>query len=118
MNLKALSPSLLLVLGLGCSRTQPTVPPCLSPAYDPSTEDMGPCLSPPMEEPTEPDDTPRDEPPVGPCLSPPGLEPAGGSEVSTGVAVAAPVVATRHEALARVLSRDVLPADVIARLRG
>lgn len=118
MNLKTLSPSLLLVLGLGCSRTQPTMHPCLSLPYEPSTDDPGPCLSPPVEEPTEPDDPPQDEPPVGPCLSPPAPEPAGGSEVSTGVAVAAPVVATRHEALARVLSRDVLPADVIARLRG
>lgn len=118
MNLKTLPPSVVLVLGLGCSRTQPTVHPCLSPPYDPSTEDMGPCLSPPMEDPTDPGEGPEDEPPVGPCLSPPAPGPDGVPDSSAGVTVAAPVVATRREALERVLSRDVLPADVAARLRG
>ena len=118
MNLKTLPPSVVLMLGLGCSRAQPTVHPCLSPPYDPSTEDMGPCLSPPMEDPTDPGEGPEDEPPVGPCLSPPAPGPDDAPDSSAGVTVAAPVIATRREALERVLSRGTLPADVAARLRG
>ncbi|MCX4247123.1 hypothetical protein [Paraliomyxa miuraensis] len=90
----------------------------MSPPYDPSTEDMGPCLSPPMEDPTDAGEDPEDEPPVGPCLSPPAPGPDDAPSASAGVTVAAPVVATRREALERVLSRHTLPADVAARLRG
>jgi hypothetical protein len=118
MNLKTLPPSVLVVLGLACSRTQPTVHPCLSQPYDPSTEDMGPCLSPPMEDPSDPGDDPEDDPPVGPCLSLPAPGPDDAHDSTAGVTVAAPVVASRREALERVLSRDLLPADVAARLRG
>jgi hypothetical protein len=79
MNLRKLPPSMLVVLGLSCTRTPPTVHPCLSQPYDPATEDVGPCLSPPddvtepdtTEDTTEPEPDDGTEPPVGPCLSPP-----------------------------------------------
>jgi hypothetical protein len=117
MDLKKLPPSLLVVLGLGCARTQPpTVGPCLSPPYDPSTQDAGPCLSPAQDTtPTDPDPDPDDADPdtdagdVPPCLSPP--MPQATTATSSATAT------SRREALDRVLARAALPADVAARLR-
>jgi hypothetical protein len=133
MDLKKLSPSLLILLGLACNRTPPTVGPCLSPPYDPSDGDVGPCLTP--EEPSDADTTggtepePGDEPdpPVGPCLEPP-VEPPVSPCLTVGLVAmsAAPPVepaaaraaGSRREALDRVLARATLPPDVAARLRG
>jgi hypothetical protein len=121
MDLKKLPPSLLVVLGLACTRSQPpTVGPCLSQPYDPS--DVGPCLSIPVEPdptdggttgtPTEPGPIEEPEPTVGPCLSPP--EPSAALSETTPASQPA---ATRHDALERVLARAALPPDVAARLR-
>jgi hypothetical protein len=126
MDLKKLPPSLLVVLGLACSRNPPTVGPCLSPPYDPATEGEGPPDSgdPPTgpEEPgEEPGDDPSDDPsadsPLGPCLSMPAPEPSPGPTAATSTIVA-PQVATRDDAIARVVERGALPPDVVARLRG
>lgn len=110
MDLKKLPPSLLVVLGLGCARAQPaTVGPCLSPPYDPSTQDVGPCLSPPEDTTeTDPDgtDPDADAGEAPPCLSPPVPQ-----------ATTTTASATRSEVLDRVLARAALPADVAARLR-
>lgn len=132
MDLKKLPPSMLVVLGLACARSQPpTVGPCLSQPYDPAT-DVGPCLSPPADpgttgEPTDPEpDTgdepdPGSEPPMHPCLSP---LPPGQANDSLGVSMAsgapdapAAPAATRSDAIDRVLARATLPADVAERLR-
>ncbi len=126
MDLKKLPPSLLVVLGLACSRNPPTVGPCLSPPYDPATEGepppdggdppTGPCLGPP-EEPGDP----STDPPLGPCLSLPAPEPSPGPSPGPTAAastVVAPQVATRDDAIARVVERGALPPDVVARLRG
>lgn len=125
MDLKKLPPSLLVVLGLAACRTSPTVEPCLSPPYDPRTEDPGACLSPPdpgtngdAADDGAADDGSADEPPVGPCLSPPAPHPEVAPESSAAATVAVPDVGTRREALERVLARATLPADVAARLRG
>lgn len=133
MDLKKLSPSMLVVLGLACSRTPPTVGPCLSQPYDPSAGDVGPCLSPPADpgdpgttgEPTEPTDPDApDEPPVGPCLSPPaptgGIADASASTIMEALqepAASHEPAASRSVALERVLARATLPADVAERLR-
>ena len=125
MDLKKLPPSLLVVLGLACARTPPTVGPCLSQPYDPSAGDEGPCLSPPVDdtgdsgttgEPTDPG--PGDEPPIGPCLSPPAPDLAIDSPGATASATAVPEPAgSRRDALERVLARATLPPDVAERLR-
>jgi hypothetical protein len=136
MDLKKLPPSMLVVLGLACARSQPpTVGPCLSQPYDPAT-DVGPCLSPPEDpgdpgttgEPTEPPDPDTgtepdtgDEPPMHPCLSP---IPPGQASDALGASMAARApeapsapAATRGDAIERVLARATLPADVAERLR-
>jgi hypothetical protein len=115
MDLRKLPPSLLVVLGLACSRTPPTVGPCLSPPYDPLIDDAGGCLSPPDDDEL---DTTGDEPPVEPCLSPVEPPPQDGGGASAAAAGAAPSVASRREVLERVLARATLPPDVAARLRG
>jgi hypothetical protein len=134
MDLKKLPPSMLVVLGLACTRSQPpTVGPCLSQPYDPSAGDVGPCLSPPEDpgdpgttgEPTDPDtgtepDT-GDEPPMHPCLSPmpPGHANNPLSEPVTARAPEDPraPASSRDDAIERVLARATLPADVAERLR-
>jgi hypothetical protein len=130
MDLKKLPPSLLIVLGLACTRTQPpTVGPCLSQPYDPTTEDPGPCLSPPEDPSTEdagPCLSPPEEPgaeDVGPCLSP--EPPSDGSSTSTisqagdvhDLATTPATAGSRRVALDRVLARGTLPPDVAERLR-
>ena len=128
MDLKRLPPSMLVVLGLACARSQPpTVGPCLSPPYDPSADEVGPCLSPPVEDSGdsgttgEPGETDTgDEPPVGPCLSPPA-PPSSATEASASTTLAHEpadaLAASRGEAIERLLARATLPADVAERLR-
>jgi hypothetical protein len=138
MDLKKLPPSLLVVLGLACTRAQPTVGPCLSQPYDPATEDVGPCLSPPHDPSTEDPDPPPPEDPgdVGPCLSPPEdpgdvgpclspQRPSDGSDTTTiaqagdvhDLATTPAAAGSRRDALDRVLARATLPPDVAERLR-
>ena len=127
MNLRTLPPSMLVVLGLACSRTPPTVHPCLSQPYDPNPgDDVGPCLSPPVEPPPDddvgpclspPEEPPPDDADVGPCLSPPRPQQAS-VELDVHEPSATPGAAgSRQDALERVLARATLPADVAERLR-
>jgi hypothetical protein len=125
MNLRKLPPSMLVVLGLSCTRTPPTVHPCLSQPYDPGTEDVGPCLGPAEEPRPEDSGTPQEptedgvEPclEVPPCLSPP--VPQHGASLDPSQRSTTPDAAgSRREALDRVLARATLPPDVAQRLRG
>ena len=140
MNLRKLSPTMLLALGLACGDdknndgSDTAVDACLSPPIE-ETE-AGPCLG---MEPTT-DDTLDDGTSVGPCLSPPEPETSttstggtssgsgsgtdsggtssgsdsGGPADSGGGGMEAPP-RSRDDALRRVM--DNLPADVAARLK-
>ncbi len=106
------------------------VMPCLSPPppdAEPEDAELMPCLSP-----LPPDAAPEDGA-VGPCLSmaPPDVGPClsidGGSVPDTGatdvsMAPSVPkldqVADPRHEVIAKLADRGVIPADVLARLTG
>lgn len=142
MNLKKLSPSMLLTLGLACTdgkgsdETTTTVNACLSPPQE-TSETMGPCLD--IDPTTFPTTTGSGtessgaDSTVGPCLGQEPPETTGtdtGSGTGTGSdtgtdtdtdgttgMMADERPPTRAAALERVLERGTLPPDVAARLR-
>lgn len=144
MNLRKLSPSMLLALGLACGDDDGTssdtrVDACLSPPPEtitgPCLSTTGPCLG---MLPTTADDgvtgtdsgssgaTTEMGMTTGPCLRPPletetdtdGSGSTTGGDSGTGGALDQAPAETRADALRRVLERGSLPADVAARLRG
>jgi len=143
MNLRKLSPSMLLTLGLACGDGKntddtTTVNACLSPP-DPTEVETGPCLDVGPLTTTGGDDTIGNTSSggtgtdtgtagstFGPCLSPEpptgtdtdtGTDTGTGTESSTGMMGDEPPT-SRAAALERVLDRGTLPPDVAARLRS